>query len=265
LPQVYFGTKGLPYQAEKRGVLYLLALGTGGILGLAERTRMSSPKTFTALLEPDGTQLRWVIARIPFDMAKTWPERKGWRVRGEIEGFPFRTSLFPDPRGKGQILLVNKKMQAGAMARTGDKVRIKLEPDLEERPAFIPAELEKALKGDRKLRMWFDAMSPSMRREIGKYVDEARGVETRLKRAEKMAERLLQAMEGEEEPPPVLRAAFLRQPRAQAGWKLLTPTQRRNHLLGIFYYETVEARERRAAKAVEEALWAAGRTKDGAE
>jgi hypothetical protein len=28
-------------------------------------------------------------------------------------------------------------------------------------------------------------------------------------------------------------------------------------LLGIFYYETVEARERRAAKAVEEALRAA--------
>jgi uncharacterized protein YdeI (YjbR/CyaY-like superfamily) len=226
---------------------------------------MSSPKTFTALLEPDGTQLRWVIARIPFDMAKTWPKRKGRRVRGQIEGFPFRTSLFPDPRGKGQILLVNKKMQAGAKARAGDRVRIELEPDLEERPAFIPAELEKALKGDRRLRKWFDGISPSMRREIGKWVDEAKGAETRFKRAEKMAERLFQAMAGEEEPPPVLRAAFLRQPRAQAGWNMLTPTQRRNHLLGIFYYETVEAREHRAAKAVEEALRAAGRTTIGAE
>ena len=34
----------------------------------------------------------------------------------------------------------------------------------------------------------------------------------------------------------------------------LTPTQRRNHLLGIFYYETAEAREKRAAKAIEDAL-----------
>jgi hypothetical protein len=34
----------------------------------------------------------------------------------------------------------------------------------------------------------------------------------------------------------------------------MTPTQRRGHLLGIFYYQTVEARERRAAQAVEEAL-----------
>jgi uncharacterized protein YdeI (YjbR/CyaY-like superfamily) len=226
---------------------------------------MSAPRTFTAILEPDGTQLRWVIARLPFDIAKVWPVRKGRRVRGEIEGFAFRTSLFPDPRGKGQILLVNKKMQAGAKARVGGKVRIRLEPDLEERPAVIPPELEKFLKGDRKLRKWFDAMSPSMRREIGKWVGEAKGAETRLKRAEKMAERLLLAMDGEEEPPPVLRAAFQRQPRALEGWNKLTPAQRRNHLLGIFYYETVEARERRAAKAVDEALRAAGRTRIGAE
>jgi hypothetical protein len=34
----------------------------------------------------------------------------------------------------------------------------------------------------------------------------------------------------------------------------MTPVQRRGHLLGIFYYQTAEARERRAAKAVEEAL-----------
>lgn len=218
---------------------------------------MSAAKTFTALLEPDGTQLRWVIARVPFDVAKVWPVRKGRRVRGEIEGFQFRTSLFPDPRGQGQILLVNKKMQAGAKARAGEKVRIRLEPDLEERPTLMPVELERELKGDRKLRKWFDAMSPSMRREIGKWVDEAKGAETRKKRAEKMAERLLLAMEGEQEPPPVLWAAFQQQPRALMGWTKLTPTQRRNHLLGIFYYETVEARERRAAKAVEEALWAA--------
>jgi len=96
-------------------------------------------------------------------------------------------------------------------------VRIRLEPDLEERPTSIPAELEKALKGDRKLRKWFDAMSPWHRREISKWVDEPKGAETRLKRAEKMAERLMQAMEGEDEPPPVLRAAFQRQPLALAG------------------------------------------------
>jgi hypothetical protein len=34
----------------------------------------------------------------------------------------------------------------------------------------------------------------------------------------------------------------------------MTPVQRRGHLLGIFYYQSPEARERRAQKAVDEAL-----------
>ncbi len=219
----------------------------------------SSAKTFSAVLEPLRNGLGWVIARVPFDIQKAWPVRNRLRVRGEIEGFAFRTSLFAESRGGGHFLLVNKKMQAGAKARVAEKVRIKLEPDLEERPAAIPAELEKELQGDRKLRKWFDGMSPSMRREIGKWVDEPKGAATRLRRAEKMAERLMQAMEGEEEPPPVLRIAFQRHPGAHEGWNKLTATQRRNYLLAIFYYESVEARERRAAKVVEAVLRTANR------
>lgn len=227
------------------------------VWGDEQDMKASRAKTFTALLEPDGTNLRWVIARLPFDLKKTWPVRNGQRVRGEMEGFAFRNSLFPDPRGEGHCLLVTKKMLKGARARVGDKVHFTLEPDMEERPIAIPLELAAALKGERVLRKWFDAMSPSMRRYIGAYVDEAKGAETRMKRADKMAERLMQAMEGEQEPPPVLKAAFMRQPRAREGWFKLTPIQRRNHLLGIFYYETVEARERRAALAIEDALRAA--------
>jgi len=219
--------------------------------------KASRAKTFTTLLEADGTNLRWVIARVPFDVEKTWPVRNGRRVHGEMEGFAFRNTLFPNPRGEGHCLLVTKKMLKGAKARVGDKVRITLEPDMEERPIVIPKELEAILKGERELRKWFNALSQSMRRYIGVYVDEAKGAETRLKRADKIAERMMQAMEGEEEPPPVLKAAFLRQPRAREGWFKLTPIQRRNHLLGIFYYETVEARERRAALAIEDALRAA--------
>jgi hypothetical protein len=69
-----------------------------------------------------------------------------------------------------------------------------------------------------------------------------------------MAERMLLALEGETELPPILHADFLRQPLARKGWEAMTLAQRRNHLLGIFGYQSVESRERRAIKAVEEAL-----------
>ncbi|MGA3160905.1 MAG: YdeI/OmpD-associated family protein [Terracidiphilus sp.] len=217
---------------------------------------MSSPtiKTFNAVLEPLRNGLGWVIARIPFDVEKAWPERRRLRVRGEIEGFAFRTSLFAASDGQGHFLLVNKKMQAGAKAAAGMRVRIRLEPDLEERAVVIPKELERALKGDRRLPKWFAGLSESMRREIGAWVNEPKSAESRQKRAEGMAERLLLTLEGEIEPPPILQAAFHRQPLASKGWKAMTPVQRRNHLLSIFYNQNADARERRAAKAVEEAL-----------
>jgi hypothetical protein len=222
-------------------------------------------QSFTALLEPDCTRLQWVIARIPFDPAEFWPERRGQRVRGEISsaetkgaGFAFRTSLFSGP-GKGRILMVNKNMLAGAGVTVGSLVKISLEPDLEEREAVLPPELALALKGERRLRKWFDGLSYSWRKEIGAWVSEPKRQEGREKRAEQMAERLLLTLEGEMEAPPILQAAFLRQPVARKGWEAMTVTQRRGHLLGIFGYQSVESREQRTAKAVAEALRVARR------
>lgn len=216
-------------------------------------------KSFTAVLERDGTALNWVVARIPFDMAKAWPVRKGRRVRGEIEGFAFRTTVFPQRSGVGHFLLVNKQMQSGAKVSRGSRVQIWLEPDLDERPIVFPPEMARELNADRALRRWFDRLTDSMRREIGKWVAEPKSAASREKRAARLSERLMHAMEGEQNPPPVLLAIFARNPSARDAWFALTPIQRRNHLLGIFYYETAEGRQRRAAKAIEEALRASRR------
>jgi len=229
---------------------------------------ISQAKAFTAVLEPAGNKLNWVIVRIPFDVTEVWAERKGLRVRGEIAAFSgkgepsisekgpfaFRTALFPDPRGDGKVLVVNRKMQTGARVAAGQKVRIRIEPDLEERPAQVPVELAAALKQDRKLRKWFDGLSYYTRKMVGSLVSEPRSAEARRERAEKIAEWLMLAMEGERELPPILKAAFLRQPLARVGWEAMTPTQRRNHLLGIFHYQSARSRETRATQAVEDAL-----------
>jgi uncharacterized protein YdeI (YjbR/CyaY-like superfamily) len=222
---------------------------------------MSPPtiKSFKAVLEPLRNGLGWVIARVPFDVAKAWPERRRLRVRGEIEGFAFRTSLFAASDGQGHFLLVNKKMQAGAKAAVGERVRISLQPDLEERAVETPPELTRALKGDRRLPKWFAGLSDSMRREIGKWVSEPKSAASRQKRADGMAERLLLTLEGEIDTPPILQAAFQRVPLARKGWEAMTPLQRRRQLLSIFYNQSADARERRAGKAVEEALRVAKR------
>ena len=216
-------------------------------------------KSFRVPLETIGTSPRWVIARVPIDLKKAWPTWKSRRVFGEINGFAFKTALIPGAKGKGQMLIVNKKMQAGAAVRAGDRALIKLTPDLGKLVIDLPPEFEKILKSDRSLKKWFEAMSPSMRKGFTNFIADAKSKETRQKRAEVMAESLMLAMEGEIEPPPILRAKFQHQLEARRGWDLMTALQRRNHLLGIFFPQTVEGRERRAAKAIESCLAVARR------
>jgi uncharacterized protein YdeI (YjbR/CyaY-like superfamily) len=226
---------------------------------------VSTQKKFRGVLQPDNTALKWVIVKVPFDPAKAWPRRNRLRVKGTINRFPFRTSLFGSARD-GHVLLVNKQMQKGAKVAVGGMADIVLEPDLEERVATIPAELEKFLKQDRALKKWFDELSYSMRKYMQDAITACKSPEARIRRAEQMAERMMLAIEGERELPPILQVAFRRQPRALAGWQSMTPLQRRGHLLGIFYYQSPEARRKRADKAVAEALKVAGRTsKTGAE
>lgn len=219
---------------------------------------MAKVRRFKATLEKGGGNLGWVIVRVPFDVKKVWGSGARRAVRGTVNGFPFRTSIFPTKHG-GHFLMVNKVMQKGAgVCGAGALVRVEMEPDTEERIVETPKELLKALAADKALRKYFDAFSYSMRREIARWIGEGKHVETRVRRAEQMAERLFETMEGEREPPPVLRAALARNPAAQAAWKGFPPSHRRAHLLAISYYRNPESRARRVEKCVAEiAAWAA--------
>jgi len=215
-------------------------------------------KSFKATLERMPSNLGWVIVRIPLDVPKVWGTRGMLKVKGEINGFAFRTSLFPTGKGY-HYLLVNKRMQAGAGARPGSVAQFRLEPDMQKRVATVPAELQRILNEDRSLRRWFDQLSYSTRKWITDRVVQVKSAEARVRRAEQVAEQLMATMEAERELPPILKLAFAREPRALAGWQRMSPTHRRGNLLAIFYYRTPEARDRRIAKIIEEALAFAAR------
>jgi uncharacterized protein YdeI (YjbR/CyaY-like superfamily) len=216
-------------------------------------------KSFRAQLESgliaqDHSEGRyWTAIRIPFDPVEVWPTRKGMRVRGTINGFPFRTSLFGS-HASGHLLMVNKTMQKGAKALPGSMANIVIEPDLEDRSATPPPELAKLLKSDRSVKKWYEQLNYSMRKYMADAVDEAKSSEARQRRAEQWVETMMLAMEGEVEPPPILQIGFRRQPQARAGWDAMTPIQRRNQLLGIFQCKGPEARAKRAEKTVAEAI-----------
>jgi uncharacterized protein YdeI (YjbR/CyaY-like superfamily) len=219
---------------------------------MAIASKSKPVKRFEARLERLRSRLNWIIVRMPFDAAKLWGTRGQIKVRGEINGFPFRTSLFPTREGR-HFLLVNKRMQKGARAVEGSVARLRVELDTEERTVTIPDELKHILKEDRSFRRWYDGLNPSTRNDVAKWITEPKTAEARVRRAEQIAERLLNVMEAERELPPVLKVAFARHPKAHDGWDVMSAARRRGHLFGIFYYRTPEAQARRIDKMLEDA------------
>ena len=207
---------------------------------------------FEARLERLRSRLNWVVIRVPFDAARVWGLRGQIKVKGEINGFAFRTSLFPTGEGR-HILLVNKRMQKGARAAEGNVARFQMEIDREERTVTIPDELKRILSEDRSLRRWYDELNHSARNYIAKWIAEPKSAAARVRRAEQIAERLLAVMDAERELPPILQVAFARHPRAREGWDEMSVSRRRAHLFGIFYYRTPEARARRTDKMLDDA------------
>jgi uncharacterized protein YdeI (YjbR/CyaY-like superfamily) len=220
---------------------------------------------FKATLERMRSRLNWTIIRVPFDASKAFSvhgqiggQTRGQirgqiNVRGEINGFPFRTCLFPGRDG-GHILLVNKKMQKAARAQAGMPVEFLLELDTKKRIAKTPDSLKQILAEDRSLRRWYEGLNQSTKNDIAKWISEPKSEAARSRRAEQLAERLLAVMDAERELPPILQVAFARNPPARGGWEQMSAARRRSHLFGIFYYRTPEGRMRRIEKMMEDAL-----------
>jgi uncharacterized protein YdeI (YjbR/CyaY-like superfamily) len=216
------------------------------------KSHPSLSRSFSAPLEELRSGLGWLIVRVPLDVAVVCGKRGRPPVKGEINGFPFRTSLFPTRDGR-HFLVVNKRMQKGAHVSLGTTAQVRLEPDTEERTVEIPAELKRLLAGEPGLLRWFEKLNYSTRKWVIDTIVDVKSAEARRRRADRVAEQLFSTMEAERELPPVMQQAFARNPRAREGWEQMPAGRRRGELLAIFHYSSPESRARRLRKAVDEA------------
>jgi uncharacterized protein YdeI (YjbR/CyaY-like superfamily) len=212
---------------------------------------MASPKskTFRATLERLRSDLGWVIVRLPFDVRKTWGAGRV-KVFGVVNGVRFRTSVFPQKDGH-HFILINNKIQKSARVFLGTTAEFRLELDTQPRIVAVPSEFESIFKQSKKLRAFFDSLTFSYRNAISTWISEPKSTASRRRRAEQIAERLMETMEAEQELPPLIQTAFIRNPIAREGWLRMTPRQRRGELMSIFHYRNPESRARRLQKTVD--------------
>ena len=148
----------------------------------AGKAAAKSPvKRFRALVERGEGSV--CAISVSFDVEKTFGKRGRIPVRGTLNGAPFRGSLFP--MGGRHVLVVNRKLREAAGVRGGETVPVTVERDTEPRVINPPADLARALKGNKEAQATWDKLSYTHRREHVRQIEEAKKAETRQRRIEK--------------------------------------------------------------------------------
>jgi hypothetical protein len=140
-------------------------------------------KRFRVLLEKDENSEATGIC-VPFDVPKVFGTRARVPVRGTINGFPYRSSIFPMGEGR-HYMVVNKNVRAGAKAKGGEIVSIVMERDDEPRIITPPEDFARALKSNKEARATWEKLSYTHQKEHALAIEEAKKPETRVRRIEK--------------------------------------------------------------------------------
>lgn len=139
---------------------------------------------FESRLEAPIEGAGWTMMHAPPEVCAQLGTKARVAVKGTINGFAFRSSLFPNWDGSFHMM-VNKTLRDGAGAQQGDLVRVALERDEAPRTVEVPAELRAALDRDAEASARFEKMSLSHKREYADWIADAKRPETRQRRVEK--------------------------------------------------------------------------------
>jgi len=118
--------------------------------------------------------------------------------------------------------------------------------------------LARELCQSKRLQKFFNSLPESSRQQIDHSVREVKKEDTRLRRAKHAAEYLMEAMEAELDPPPMMKAAFARNTKARQGWELMPQSLRRQYLMDIFRSRFPETRLLHLENALRESARYAG-------
>lgn len=140
-------------------------------------------KRFRVLLEKHENSEATGIA-IPFDVFETFGTRARVPVCGMINGFPYRSSIFP-MGGGCHFMAVNKETREGAKAKAGDMIRVVMQRDDAPRIITPPADFARALKANKPAQAAWNKLSYTHQKEIALAIEAAKRPETRTRRIEK--------------------------------------------------------------------------------
>jgi hypothetical protein len=146
-------------------------------------------QTFDARLERPDAAGSWTYVRIPFSVPEVFGAKGQLKVRGTINGQPYRSSAMPEGDGS-YFLVVNKALRDAVGVTQGDVVRVEMEPDGAARFVDMPDDLRQALSANDVARAVFDKLAYSHQKAYVDWICEAKTEVTRERRVRSAIERL---------------------------------------------------------------------------
>jgi hypothetical protein len=140
--------------------------------------------TFTAALyRPEGIGTSTFITA-PFSVEQEFGTRAQVKVKGTVNGVPFRSSLMPYGNGT-HYMAINQALREAAGISAGDEADFTLELDTEARVVEVPEDVNAALQENAAAGESFERMSYSHRKEYVEWINSAKKPETRTSRIAK--------------------------------------------------------------------------------
>lgn len=141
------------------------------------------------LVRPEGVGT-WTYLDIPVEISQELGARGQIKVTGSINGHPYRSSARPHGDGS-HYMVVNKTIRDAIQATQGNVVRVIMKKDTATRMVEVPADFVEALSANQQLRVTFESLSYSRKKEFVVWIESAKKAETRSSRIAKSLEMLL--------------------------------------------------------------------------
>ena len=142
----------------------------------------TAAKTFEANIEQADEPGNMAYLCVPPEVMAAFGPRKRPAVVVTLNGYAYRTTV--SVYGGEFFIGIRRDVREAAKVRIGQRVRVKLAPDLEPRTIEVPADLDAAL-GKARLREAFAGFAYTHRKEYVVWINGAKRPATRAARIEK--------------------------------------------------------------------------------
>jgi len=181
----------------------------------------SQPITFTTKLY---TIHDWTLLRLPEEASAELPSRGMIMVSGTLNDIPFTTLLEPDGHYGGgkkpsHWFRPSDSLLKQAKAKSGDTVKISLEPTKEWIEPEVPEDVKKMLSSSAKIEELWNDITPMARWDWIRWVRAVKTAETRQHHVDVMFDKLNKGMRR----PCCFNRNMCSEPYVSKNWALLDP------------------------------------------